>query len=179
MKCRVAVLGALVLAACICSGCVERKLLIRSDPPGAPVWLDEKPLGAAPVEVPFKYYGVSRLRVGPIRDAQGRVQRPAVERMVDIAAPWYEEFPVDFFSEVLWPGTLRDDHRNFLRHFHAELLGIIRRPARGRDLDDATVVEGALRRIEFRIFPDRDQLGVANRVAPGRVGNVDRAADRG
>ena len=42
----------------------------------------------------------------------------------------------------------------------------------------APVVERALRRIEVRILPDRDQLGGADRVGPGRVRDIDRVADR-
>ena len=101
-------LAALVLAAC--SGCVERKISIRSHPAGAPVWLDERKLGTTPVLISFSHYGIRRLRVGPIRDESGQLQYFFVEREVEIMAPWYERFPVDFFFEVLWPFTLVDEH---------------------------------------------------------------------
>lgn len=111
MKGGTAVLWAVAINLCFCTGCVERRMLIRSDPPGAPVWLDEQMVGVTPVELRFDHYGVRRVRIGPVRDAEGRVQRLATERMVNIAPPWYEEFPIDFFSEVLWPGTVVDVHQ--------------------------------------------------------------------
>ena len=100
--------AALALAAC--SGCVERKMSLRSQPAGAPVWLDEAKIGTTPVVTSFSHYGIRRLRVGPIRDEAGQVQYFSVEREVEIKAPWYERFPRDFFFEVLWPWTLVDEH---------------------------------------------------------------------
>ena len=91
-------------------GCVERKMLIRSDPEGAPAWVDEEPVGTTPVEVSFKHYGRRRIRVGPITDAEGGVRYMEAERILETVPPWYELFPMDFFSEVLWPGTLVDRH---------------------------------------------------------------------
>ena len=86
-------------------------MLVRSEPPGAPVWLDEQPAGVTPLELQFDHYGVRRLRIGPVRDAEGRLQRLATERMVDLAPPWYEKFPIDFFAEVFWPLTVVDVHQ--------------------------------------------------------------------
>lgn len=91
------------------AGCVERKMMIRSQPAGAWVWVDEEPVGKTPVALPFKHYGRRTVRVGPITDEEGNVQYVATERMMETAPPWYQLFPVDFFSEVLWPGTLVDE----------------------------------------------------------------------
>lgn len=110
MRERVALLSVLVLATTCCGGCVERKLLIRSTPSGAPVWLDEQLVGKTPLDHPFKHYGHRRLRVGPLRDEHDVVTHQEKELTVRVAAPWYEVFPIDFFSEVLWPGTLVDEH---------------------------------------------------------------------
>ena len=128
----VVLVGALLAA--VSSGCVERKMLIRSDPPGAPVWVDEKAvlqselseqkvpfearpapeaetlIATTPIEYPFKHYGCRRVRVGPIRDEADKVLFLATEREVDIVPPWYQKFPIDFFVEVLWPWTLVDTH---------------------------------------------------------------------
>jgi len=101
------VLAALLALSC---GCVERKMLIRSDPSGAPVWIDEKSVGTSPVDYTFIHYGRRRIRVGPIRDEEDKVAYPAVEREVEIVAPWYQKFPTDFFFEVLYPRTLVDEH---------------------------------------------------------------------
>ncbi len=106
----VTVVCAVLLAVPLCGGCVERKVLIRSEPSGATAWVDEKPVGVTPVEFPFRHYGRRRFRVGPIRGETDQVQYLAVERVVAIEPPWYQKIPVDFFAEVLWPGTLVDTH---------------------------------------------------------------------
>ena len=96
-----------VAAAC---GCVERKMVIRSDPPGAPVWINEAYAGTTPVEHPFAFYGVNGIRVGPIRDSQDRLVYDEAVVRYETKAPWYETFPIDFFFEVLDPHTLTDVH---------------------------------------------------------------------
>jgi len=103
---------AALLALCVQStGCVERRILIRSEPAGAPVWVDERPVGTTPLEYPFAHYGTRRVRAGPIYNELGTAEYLEQERMVRVEAPWYETFPVDFFFEVLWPTTLVDEHK--------------------------------------------------------------------
>jgi len=92
------------------TGCVERKLLVRSEPSGAPVTIDEEEVGNTPVEYEFSHYGTRRIRVGPVRDEKGAVAFAASEKMVPIEAPTYQKFPIGFFWEVLWPGTVVDKH---------------------------------------------------------------------
>lgn len=94
-----------VAAAC---GCVERKMLIRSDPPGAPVWVNETYAGITPVEFPFVFYGVNGIRVGPMRDKQDRLVWEETSVLFAAKQPWYEGFPIDFFFEVLYPFTRTD-----------------------------------------------------------------------
>ncbi|MBS3763722.1 MAG: PEGA domain-containing protein [Planctomycetes bacterium] len=91
-------------------GCVERKINIRSTPSGADVWLDENYIGETPVQYSFEHYGRRRIRVGPVRDEKKQIQWKSVERLVSIKAPWYEYFPIDFLSEVVWPGRITDEH---------------------------------------------------------------------
>ncbi len=99
--------AALALLAC---GCVERRVFIRSHPPGAPVWVDEEYVGVTPVAQEFRHYGWRRIRVGPVRDEGGRVRYREQRKELAVRAPWYETFPLDFFFEVLWPFTLQDRH---------------------------------------------------------------------
>ena len=123
-----------VLLAVVAGGCVERKMLIRSDPPGTPVWVDERPVllselseedvpfgtspepgsesvrATTPLEYPFEHYGVRRVRVGAVRDGEGKALFVATEREVVIEPPWYQWFPIDFFVEVVWPFTVVDTH---------------------------------------------------------------------
>jgi len=104
-------LTAVALMLVLGAGCVERKLVIRSRPAGAPVWVDETAAGETPAEYEFKHYGRRRIRVGPVRDESGALLYAASERIVEPDVPWYETFPIDFFFEVLWPGTLVDVHQ--------------------------------------------------------------------
>lgn len=47
-----------VAAALLClAGCVDRTVAIRSDPPGARVWLNDREVGRTPCEVGFTFYG--------------------------------------------------------------------------------------------------------------------------
>ncbi len=98
--------GALLAGA----GCVERKMLIRSEPSGAPVWVDEQYVGTTPLDHPFAHYGVRRIRVGPIRDEHGKLRYDELQREELTDPPWYGKFPIDFLSEVLYPVRLTDDH---------------------------------------------------------------------
>jgi hypothetical protein len=99
---------AIVAAGMLAGGCVERRMLIRSDPPGAIVRVDEEEAGITPAEVPFKHYGRRRVRVGPVRDEKGHMTYEASEAMAEVFPPWYQKFPVDFFFEVLYPFTVVD-----------------------------------------------------------------------
>lgn len=99
------VLSALGLACA--TGCVERRFVITTDPPGAVVY-DEKgqPMGAAPADRQFVYYGKYKFTL--VRDG---FQTQVVEEQVK--APWYEWFLLDFVSENVIPWTIRD-----IRRFH-------------------------------------------------------------
>lgn len=90
------------------SACVERRLIVRTDPPGAAVYVDGSLVGRSDpeegsLEVPFVHYGTRRVVVR----AAGRYPE---RRDVELAPPWYQYFPLGFFSELLWPGTLVDRH---------------------------------------------------------------------
>ena len=84
-------------------GCVERTLIIRSDPPGANLIVNGDPRGVAPVEIPFETYGVFEVVA-----SLPRHQR--LHTAVPVKAPWYEQIPIDFFAENIWPFTVKDRH---------------------------------------------------------------------
>ncbi|MEL6330841.1 MAG: PEGA domain-containing protein [Planctomycetota bacterium] len=50
--------GALPLA-----GCVERRIIVTSQPPGARVWLNDIEIGTTPAEAEFRFYGVYDVRL--------------------------------------------------------------------------------------------------------------------
>lgn len=89
----------IVLAA---GGCVRRRLTVRTNPPGALVYVDNQEIGYTPVSVPFTYYGTREIRL----------EKDGFETLTTkqkFKAPWYEWPVIEFFSENLWPGEIRDE----------------------------------------------------------------------
>ena len=84
------------------SGCVQRRMTIRSNPPGALVYVDDYQIGTTPVSTDFIYYGTRKIRL--VKDGYETltVRQP-------FPAPWYEYFPLDFVTENLWPWEIRDE----------------------------------------------------------------------
>lgn len=106
MRRNAAWLGLAVCVTCM-TGCVERRFVITTSPPGAIVY-DEKhmPTGAAPTDREFTYYGKYKFTL--VRDG---FQTMTVEESVK--APWYEFIGLDFISENVIPWTIPD-----IRRFH-------------------------------------------------------------
>lgn len=86
--------GAAVLLA---SGCIERRLQITSDPPGATVWLNDVQIGTTPTEAEFQFFGTYDVRL----HKQG-YEPLATKRKAE--APFYEYPGPDLIAEAL-PGT--------------------------------------------------------------------------
>jgi hypothetical protein len=84
------------------TGCVRRRLTVRSNPPGAQVFIDDVEIGTTPCSTAFTYYGTRKITV--IKD--GFETTTVYERMNPV---WYEIPPLDFVSETVWPGELRDE----------------------------------------------------------------------
>ncbi len=105
--CRLSVLSSqFSVLAVVClffAGCVERTLIIRSDPVGAEVIVNGEPSGLTPVRIPFHTYGTFEV----IASHPGHHR---LREAVPVKPPWYETMPLDFFVENLWPFTVRDDH---------------------------------------------------------------------
>jgi hypothetical protein len=95
---------AMALASVGLSGCVERRFVIESDPPGALVLMNGQPLGSTPVDGYFTYYGNYNFTL--IKDGY---QTKQVIQL--ISTPWYEYPVVDFISENLYPVKLEDVSR--------------------------------------------------------------------
>jgi hypothetical protein len=95
----VAGLLALLLAV---PGCVERRLTIRSNPPGAQVYVDDYEIGTTPCSVSYTYYGTRQIRLVKDGYETAVVMQP-------IPAPWYQYFPFDFVTENFVPGHIRDE----------------------------------------------------------------------
>jgi len=85
------------------TGCVERTLILRSDPPGATVVVNGDELGVAPAKVEFETYGTYDVVMSAPRYCR-------LHALVPVKPPWYENIPFDFFCEVVWPGKMLDEH---------------------------------------------------------------------
>lgn len=83
------------------AGCVQRRMTIRSNPPGALVYVDNYQIGTTPVSTRYIYYGTREIRL--VKDGYETL---TVKRK--FRAPWYEFFPLDFFSENVVPMEIRD-----------------------------------------------------------------------
>lgn len=84
------------------SGCVRRRLNVRTNPPGALVYVDNQQIGTTPCSVDFTYYGTREIRL----------IKPGFETLTvnqPIPTPWYEYPPLDFISENLVATKIRDN----------------------------------------------------------------------
>ncbi|HEY6562943.1 MAG TPA: PEGA domain-containing protein [Pirellulaceae bacterium] len=95
-------LGVTLLILVTGQGCVRRRLTIRSNPPGAIVYVDDQRIGNTPVSTEFIYYGTRKLRL--VKDGY-----ETVSTLQTVKAPWYQIPPIDFVSENLIARELRDE----------------------------------------------------------------------
>lgn len=95
-----AVLACLVPA----EGCVQRRMTVRTNVPGAQVYVDNYEIGRTPVSTDFIYYGDRTIRL--VKD--GYETQTVVQ---PVGAPWYQWPGIDFFTENLWPFEIRDERQ--------------------------------------------------------------------
>ncbi len=111
---RRATLALLLAAMLLPTGCVRRRLALRSNPPGALVFVDNQQIGTTPCSVDFTYYGTREIRL----------VKPGYETLTvnqPIPTPWYEIPPIDFVSENLVPGKILD-HRTASFEMQPQLI---------------------------------------------------------
>lgn len=88
-------------------GCVERQLVIETQPEGVELFVDGREVGTTlegePVAYTFDAYGTHTIT------ARKRGHVP-VRCQVTLDPPWWQWFPIDVFTDVLWPGTVTDTH---------------------------------------------------------------------
>ena len=81
-------------AAVLLGGCVERRVWIETDPPGALVWLNDTQVGRSPVDVSITHHGIYDVRI----------EKEGYEPLVtsaDTDGPIWDTVPLDFFVEIL------------------------------------------------------------------------------
>ncbi len=86
-------------------GCVHRRMTVVSDPPEALVRVDGQDIGYTPASVDFTYYGTREVQL--LKDGY-----ETQTQLVNIPAPWYQRFPLDFFSDNFL-GTHTTDQRQY------------------------------------------------------------------
>jgi hypothetical protein len=83
-------------------GCLRRRMTVRTDPPGAAVYVDRQYIGQSPASTNYVYYGTRNFEI--LRDGY------RTERFLrKFHPPWYAIPPLDFFTETLWPFEKRDE----------------------------------------------------------------------
>ncbi|MCC8116930.1 MAG: PEGA domain-containing protein [Planctomycetes bacterium] len=161
--CRVVLLLGLLSA----SGCVERALVITSEPSGAEVTVNQQWRGTTPFVVPFKHYGVYDIWIEhPGIEENGRMVKYYPLHVGEpVNAPGYQYPGADFVTEVLLPTTLRDPHNlhyRLERVSEADDLGDVL--ARAQQLRDAGAARplrpGAEAEVTGPADPERPQCGL-------------------
>ncbi len=141
------------LVATVLTGCVDRRFVIESNVPNAQVYIDNKPIGAAPAHSPFDYYGYYTVTL----------VHPGFEtltRRVYVRPPWYAFPPFDFLAEVLWPFHIEDTRR-----YYFELC-----PATKTRTDDLLMRADALR-LRGQTLPAPERPALPRGRTPARSPN--------
>ena len=87
--------------ALLLAGCVERIITVRSEPPGATVFLDGDRVGETPCDVGYVWYGTRTLTLE-------KRSYLSVSQSVEFRAPWWQVFPFDLLTDVVIPLTITD-----------------------------------------------------------------------
>lgn len=103
---KLAVFAVVVIVIAV-AGCVKKSIGVRTDPPGATIFLDGLEVGTSPLErSPFDFYGTREIMVVK----SGYVIE---RRLVEIEQPWFTYFPFDVVSELLLPYNIQDRHHYY------------------------------------------------------------------
>ncbi len=133
LRMRLVLAATLLLSLC---ACVERRLRVATDPPGALIRINGREVGVSPLTWSFEHYGTILI------EAELPDRAPA-RRVFVLKRPGYQYPVVDFFADVAAPWTIRDDHAVMLAlppkreltedEVVAEIAGLTERAARARD----------------------------------------------
>jgi hypothetical protein len=74
------------------SGCMHRRLTVRSDPPGAALMVDGEEAGYTPASIDYTYYGTREITL--TKEGYQTLTTP-----IKLSTPWYQVFPLDFISD--------------------------------------------------------------------------------
>jgi hypothetical protein len=77
-------------------------MTVRTNPPGAQVFVDDQEIGITPCSASYIYYGTRKVTV--MKDGY-----KTETRFQKFYPPWYEIPPLDFVTENLLPNEVRDE----------------------------------------------------------------------
>jgi hypothetical protein len=97
---RIALMAALLTVG-LATGCVERRFVVNSNPPGALVYHNGIYLGTTPVDGYIVYYGKQHFRL--IKEGY-----ETLDVVQTYPPPWYEWPGIDFITENIVPFKVRD-----------------------------------------------------------------------
>jgi hypothetical protein len=87
------VFAAVSVSLCFCTGCIERKITITTEPSGALVLLNDEEIGTSPVTVGFEWYGDYSVQIS--KDGY-----TTLKTHQNLKRPIADRFPVDFFADM-------------------------------------------------------------------------------
>lgn len=90
----------IVLSLVFSGGCVKRNLQIKSDPPGATVYFNEKKISETPLDYDFMWYAEHKVKL--VKEGY-----EPIERIETIKSPPQFWIPFDFILDLL-PNTFWD-----------------------------------------------------------------------
>lgn len=91
------------LLASTSTGCVYRRMTVRSDPPGALVLVDGEEIGYTPCSLDFTYYGKREITL--VKDGY-----ETLTVLQKVPAPWYQYPVIEFVADNLWPHKITNRH---------------------------------------------------------------------
>jgi len=134
-----------VLGCLLQTGCVRRRLMVRSNPPGAMVYVDNQPIGTTPCATDFTYYGTREIRLVKAGYETLTVNQP-------IPSPWYQIPPLDFVSENVVPNKIQDYRTVSFNMVPQVIVPTEQLIARGEQLRQSTL-QGAVLPANTTIVP--------------------------
>jgi hypothetical protein len=87
------VLAMVSVTLCFCTGCVERKITITTEPSGALVLLNDEEVGTSPVTVGFEWYGDYNVQIS-------KSGYQTLKTHQNLKRPVADRFPVDLFADM-------------------------------------------------------------------------------
>lgn len=112
------------------AACVERKLLIKTEPPGAMIRVNGKKEGKAPRTWPFEHYGTILV------EAELEGHEP-VQQEHRLRSPWWQKEGINVFTDAVWPGTIHDNHELVIKLVPRKRLTDAERKRRLNELERA------------------------------------------